>query len=147
MKKLFLLLTFISLITACREQAGSSNDKKDKAANDSNDVKNSKLMKDNIDPVTIMPDKFKVLLENQYVRVVEYTLKPGEKDEWHTHPAKACYVVSGGKLKVHLENGEIKDFEDKAGTATWMDYVGIHFVENTGNTTVIIVYTEIKGLQ
>lgn len=116
-------------------------------AMDTSNVKNNRPLKDDIDPVKIMPDKFRVLLENQYVRMVEYTLKPGEKDEWHTHPAKASYVVSGGKLKVHLENGEIIIAEDKAGTATWMDYVGKHFVENTGNTTVIIVYTEIKALE
>lgn len=98
----------------------------------------------NIDPVKILPDKFKILLENEHVRVVEYSLKPGEKDDWHTHPAKASYVVSGGKLKVHLENGEIIFADEETGTASWMDYVGKHYVENIGTTTVIIIYTEIK---
>ncbi|MEO7922820.1 MAG: hypothetical protein ABIR30_04025 [Chitinophagaceae bacterium] len=98
----------------------------------------------NIDPVKILPDKFKILLENEHVRVVQYSLKPGEKDDWHTHPAKSSYVVSGGKLKVHLENGEIIFADEETGTASWMDYVGKHYVENIGNTTVTIVYTEIK---
>lgn len=98
----------------------------------------------NIDPVKILPDKFKILLENEHVRVVEYSLKPGEKDDWHTHPAKSSYVVSGGKLKVYLENGEIIFADEETGTASWMDYVGRHYVENIGNTTVTIVFTEIK---
>lgn len=98
----------------------------------------------NIDPVKILPDKFKILLENEHVRVVQYSLKPGEKDDWHTHPAKSSYVVAGGKLKVHLESGEIILADEKTGTASWMNYVGKHYVENIGNTTVTIVFTEIK---
>ena len=110
-------------------------------------VKNDVQKKDttlNIDPVKLMPDKFKVLLENEHVRVVEYSLKPGEKDDWHTHPPKSSYVVTGGKLKVHLENGEIIVADEKTGTASWMNYVGKHYVENIGATTVTIVFTEIK---
>ncbi|HUQ21203.1 MAG TPA: hypothetical protein VM099_16405, partial [Gemmatimonadaceae bacterium] len=42
----------------------------------------------NIDPVSVSPDKYKVLLENEYVRVVEYSIAPGESDKPHTHPAK-----------------------------------------------------------
>ncbi len=98
----------------------------------------------NIDPVKTLPEKFKILLENKHVRVVQYSLKPGEKDDWHTHPAKSSYVVSGGKLKVYLENGEIIFADEETGTASWMDYVGKHYEENIGNTTVTIVYTEIK---
>ncbi len=98
----------------------------------------------NIDPVKVSPDKFKILMENKYVRVVEYSLKPGEKDEWHTHPPKSSYVVSGGKLKVYLENGETLIADEKTGTASWMDYVGKHYVENIGSTAVTIVFTEVK---
>lgn len=106
--------------------------------------KNTRNPQPDIDPVKLSPDKFKVLLENEKVRVVEYTLKPGEKDEWHTHPAKSSYVVSGGKLKVFLKNGESIIADEKKGTASWMDYVGEHYVENIGDKTVKIVYTEIK---
>ena len=108
--------------------------------------KNSEKKKEllNIDPVKVSPAIFKVLLENEHVRVVEYSLNPGEKDEWHTHPPKSSYVFSGGQLKVHLENGEIIMVNEKAGTASWMDYVGKHYVENIGNTTVTIVFTELK---
>lgn len=106
--------------------------------------KNTRNPQPDIDPVKLSPDKFKVLLENEKVRVVEYILKPGEKDEWHTHPAKSSYVVSGGKLKVFLKNGESIIADEKKGTASWMDYVGEHYVENIGDKTVKIVYTEIK---
>ena len=104
-------------------------------------TKNKQL---DIDPVKLSPGIFKILLENEHVRVVQYSLPPGGKDDWHTHPAKSSYVVSGGKLKVHLKSGEIILADEKEGTASWMDYVGEHYVENIGNTTVTIVFTEIK---
>ena len=99
----------------------------------------------NIDPVKVSPDKFKIVMENEHVRVVLYSLKTGEKDNWHTHPQKSSYVLSGGKLKVFLENGETIMADEKTGTASWMDYVGKHYVENIGSTTVTILLTEIKN--
>lgn len=98
----------------------------------------------NIDGLKASPANFILLLENAHVRVLEYTLQPGEKDSPHTHPAKSSYVVSGGKIKVYLENGEMLIFDVKAGTADWGNHVGKHWVENIGNTTVKIVLTEIK---
>src|SRR6476659_3448225 len=53
-----------------------------------------------IDPVSVSPDKYKILLENDYVRVVEYSIKAGERDRPHTHPPKVSYVASGGSLRI-----------------------------------------------
>ena len=138
--------SFLLLITVLIPAGCNSSNESGKPAN-TTPVKNEVQKKDttlNIDPVKLMPDKFKVLLENEHVRVVEYSLKPGEKDDWHTHPPKSSYVVTGGKLKVHLENGEIIVADEKTGTASWMNYVGKHYVENIDTTTVTIVFTEIK---
>ena len=115
--------------------------------NENSEATQKDTTKLNIDGLKASPANFKLLLENNYVRVLEYTLKPGEKDTPHTHPAKSSYIVSGGKIKVYLENGETLIFDEKAGTADWGDYVGKHSVENIGNTTVIIVLTEIKSLE
>ena len=99
-----------------------------------------------IDAVQASPANFKVLLENEQVRVLEYTLEPGEKDQWHTHPAKVSYVVSGGKVLVHRENGETIISEEPIGTASWMNAVGKHYVENTGKTTIKVILTEVKAV-
>lgn len=101
----------------------------------------------NIDVLTASPANIKLLLENEYVRVLAYTLKPGEKDITHTHPAKSSYVVSGGKIKVHLENGETILVDEVAETASWMGYVGKHYVENIGSTTIKIIITEVKSVK
>jgi quercetin dioxygenase-like cupin family protein len=98
-----------------------------------------------IDAVAVSPDRFKVLLENPHVRVVEYVLLPGERDQWHTHPPKVSYVVSGGTLRITTEDGKSFMTEEKAGSATWMDTLGRHFATNVGKTPVRIVLVEIKA--
>lgn len=110
-------------------------------------LKATKSAKLNIDGLKASTVNFKLLLENEHIRMLEYTLNPGEKDTLHTHPAKSSYVVSGGKIKVILESGETLFFDEKTGTADWSDYIGKHSVENIGNTTVKIILTEIKAVK
>jgi quercetin dioxygenase-like cupin family protein len=98
-----------------------------------------------IDAVSVSPDRFKVLLENPQVRVIEYVLLPGERDQWHTHPPKVSYVASGGTLRITTEDGQSFLTDEKAGSATWMDALGRHFAQNVGTTPVRIVLIEVKG--
>ena len=98
-----------------------------------------------IDALKASPDNFKLLLENDKVRVLEYTLKPGFKDQIHTHPPKSSYIVTGGKLKVYRIGGASEVFDEVPGTASWMDYVGEHYVENIGTTEIKIILTEVKS--
>ena len=109
MKYLIAISLLCSLLAACNQNAKNPI----VAASDNS----------NIDALKASPENFKLLLENDHVRVLEYTLKPGTKDQIHTHPPKSSYVVSGGKLKVNLENGDTLIFDEKAGDASWMDHV------------------------
>ena len=113
---------------------------------DSVESKSSAVHHMNIDALTASPANFKLLLENEYVRVLEYTLNPGEKDQWHTHPPKSSYVVSGGQLKIYLDNDSSFIANEAAGSASWMNYVGKHYVENIGKTAVKVILTEVKCL-
>ena len=99
-----------------------------------------------IAPVTVSPGMFTILLENEHVRVVTYRIEPGERDEWHTHPAKVSYVVSGGTLRITLDDGSSFVVEEESDTATWMDHVGRHYAENVGDSTVQIVLVEVKSV-
>ena len=101
---------------------------------------------DHTDPTEVSAEKYTVLLENEHVRVVEYVIKPGEKDAWHTHPPKASYIVSGGKLRITTEGGDSFVVEENSGNATWMGALSRHFAENVGTTPVRIVLVEIKSL-
>ncbi len=98
-----------------------------------------------LDPVVISPDHYKLRFENEYVRVVEYRIRPGERESWHIHPAKVSYVLSGGRLRITTESGESFITEEQTGSVRWMDAVGKHYGENIGDTPVHILLVEIKG--
>jgi quercetin dioxygenase-like cupin family protein len=145
MKKPILFVMIVCFCLSCNQNTKVSQNKETK--NDSSGLKNEKKATLDIDALNASPDNFKLLLDNQYVRVLEYNLNPGKKDEWHTHPAKTSYVASGGQLKVYLEKGEIIMADEDTGTASWMDAVGKHYVENVGKTPIKIILTEIKSLE
>ena len=132
MKYLIAISLLCSLLTACNQNA----EKPTNAVTNNSDI----------DALKASPENFKLLLENDHVRVLEYTLKPGTKDITHTHPPKSSYIISGGQLKVHFENGDSSIFDDKAGTTSWMDHVGKHWVENIGTTEIKIILTEVKSM-
>lgn len=98
-----------------------------------------------IDAVRASPDRFRVLLDNNEVRVVEYVLQPGQRDQWHTHPAKVSYVVNGGTLRITLADGTSAVSEERQGTARWMNTLGRHYATNIGKTPVRIVLVEVKN--
>ncbi len=98
-----------------------------------------------IDPVEVSPDKYKVVLNNDHVRVVEYSLNPGERDNWHTHPPKASYVLSGGTLRIFLPDSSSFDSSDKTGHVAWARVVSRHYVQNIGETPIRIVLVEPKS--
>ena len=101
---------------------------------------------DQIDPVAASPDMYRVLLENEHVRVVQYEIRPGESDGWHTHPAKTSYVSSGGTLRITTADGTSFVVEEESGAAAWLDAIGKHYGENIGDSIVRIILVEIKSI-
>ncbi len=108
-------------------------------------ITSAELTIEETDPVLVSADMYRVLLENEHVRVVEYAIAAGAKDNWHTHPAKASYVVSGGTLKITTEAGDSFIVEEEMASASWFKAVGKHYAENVGKTEVRIVFVEIKS--
>ena len=100
-----------------------------------------------IDPVSVSPEIFTVVLENEHVRVIEYTLAPGQRDEWHTHPPKASYVLQHGTLRITTEDGTSFLTEEKPRAASWMGTLGRHYAENVGTTSVRILLIEVKAAE
>lgn len=100
---------------------------------------------DAIDAVAAAPDEFRVLLENDQVRVIEYEIKPGQHEPWHTHPPKVSYVLAGGKLRITPQGGAPFDVTETAGEASWMAALGPHHAENIGRSPVRILLVEVKA--
>jgi oxalate decarboxylase/phosphoglucose isomerase-like protein (cupin superfamily) len=97
------------------------------------------------DAVKVAPDHYKVLVENAHVRVIENTLKPGEKDGMHTHPSGWYYVTKPGLMKIVHEDGKSENWDAKAGEQGWLKAEAPHTSENIGTTTMGFVLVEVKG--
>lgn len=85
-----------------------------------------------------------VKLDNPRVRVFEVTVKPGEKEAVHSHPASVFYVLEGGKVRNHAPDGTVTEAELRAGEVMYRDPL-THWAENIGNTTVRLVLVELKN--
>src|SRR3954454_4524207 len=85
-----------------------------------------------MDPVRLSPQNYKVRLDNDRVRVMEYHLKPGEKEPMHTHPVGFVYVLSNGSMRSTMPDGRSSVVEGTAGEVFWREQAMTHATENVG---------------
>lgn len=95
------------------------------------------------DVVKVAPQSYKVLLENDRVRVLEYRLKPGGKEPMHSHPEYIVYALTSGKAKFTLPDGKTIEREIKTGKVMYLK-AETHAVENVGTTTAHGLLIELK---
>src|SRR5215211_3074606 len=96
------------------------------------------------DPLIVNSKTITLKLENVRVRVLEATLKPGDKEKTHSHPAYVVYVIAGGKFRNHAADGTVTDGEFKTGEVVYREPL-THWAENTGNTTIRLELVELKN--
>jgi quercetin dioxygenase-like cupin family protein len=97
------------------------------------------------DPVKLSPKMYRVLFENDHVRVLEFRAKAGEKEPMHSHPAMVVYAVAGSKIRLSTPDGRSEELETRPGTAIWSEAV-THAYENLGPPDAQILLIEMKGL-
>src|SRR5262249_5111645 len=95
------------------------------------------------DPVVVNANEVKARLENARVRVLEATLKPGEKEQMHSHPSYVIYVITGGRVRNHAPDGTTSESELKSGDVVYRDPL-THWAENIGTTTMRMILVELK---
>jgi quercetin dioxygenase-like cupin family protein len=95
------------------------------------------------DPLLVNSKTIALKLENARVRVLEATLKPGDKEKTHSHPAYVIYVIEGGKVRTHGVDGSVTEAEFKTGDVIYREPV-THWAENVGNTTIRLELVELK---
>ena len=95
------------------------------------------------DPMTTSPKYYKVLLENDQVRVLEYRLKAGEKEPMHSHSVGVVYVLSGAKLRFSYPDGRTEEKAAATGETIWRDPT-THTVENVGDTETHAIAIDLK---
>ena len=97
------------------------------------------------DPVKVAPKHFKVLLENERVRVLDFRSTAGQKIPMHSHPAYVSYSISGsGKTKFTSPDGKTTEQPNNAGGATWHD-AETHASEYMGAGATHVLMVELKG--
>jgi quercetin dioxygenase-like cupin family protein len=96
------------------------------------------------DPAVVNSSTIALRLENSRMRVLEATLKPGDKEKTHSHPAYVIYVIAGGKVRMHGIDGTVTEAEFKTGEVLYRDAV-THWAENIGNTTIRLELVELKN--
>ncbi len=97
------------------------------------------------DVLKMAPEQFKVLLENEHVRVLEFRMKPGDKQEMHTHPATVHIELTPTKVKITNPDGKVVEVEGKQGEVIWVGPVK-HTVENIGNNEIHGYIVELKQI-
>jgi quercetin dioxygenase-like cupin family protein len=87
---------------------------------------------------------YKLLMENEKVRVLDIHLKPGEKAPMHNHPNNhVVYIMNNAKFKLTFSDGKSDEFDLKAGQAIWMK-AGSHATENIGTSEGHNLVVEVK---
>jgi quercetin dioxygenase-like cupin family protein len=83
-----------------------------------------------------------VLLDNEHVRVLDFTAAPGDKIAMHGHPDYVTYSLSGGKTTFSFPKGKDVVTDSKAGAVAW------HKSENhaglIGDTAQHVLLVEFK---
>jgi len=82
----------------------------------------------------VAPKSANVIFENDVVRVIEVTMKKGQKVPMHSHNKGLSYSLNGGKIRSTREDGRSEVFSVKKGELSWSDEDGkeTHAVENLG---------------
>ena len=94
-----------------------------------------------IDPIEVSPDIYRLLFENDHVRVLEMNLKAGQTDETHSHPAETVYFITGGKAKIRLPDGQTVEAELPDGHVMWNE-AWTHRFENVGGSDIRAIIVE-----
>jgi hypothetical protein len=95
------------------------------------------------DPVATDPTKYKKILENDRVRVLEFRDHPGDKTTRHSHPDTVVYAVAPFKRKLALGDGKTAVVEMKEGQVNFIS-AQTHIGENIGKTDTHAILVELK---
>ena len=95
-----------------------------------------------LNPLEVAANVYKFKMENDRVRVLNVTFKPGDKAVMHHHPDHVVYVLEGGKMKL-TSQGKTDIFDLKTGDAIFLNAQS-HEAENIGQTTLDLLVVELK---
>lgn len=96
------------------------------------------------DPVAVDPAHHKVEFENNQVRVLRITFKPGESSQMHSHPCGIAIGLNDSSLTFHLPDGTTRPANLKQGQVVVVKPI-IHKPENRVQNTAEVILVELKS--
>jgi ketosteroid isomerase-like protein len=97
------------------------------------------------DAPTVDPGHYKVVFENDQVRVLRIHYGPHEKSVMHYHPAGVAIYLDDIEARFTLPDGSVMDAGGKARSVFWTDG-GAHQPENLGDNAFEVIQIEMKSL-
>lgn len=73
----------------------------------------------NLDPVAVAPQIYATKLENEHVRAILTTARPGEFTPMHRHPGRVAVFLNDCVDRRTNDKGEISERKFAAGDALW----------------------------
>ncbi len=95
------------------------------------------------DPTVVAPHVYKVVEENDRVRVLEYRAGPGESTEMHSHPDHVAITISAGRFRFTTPDGNSMDVDLDPGQTLFLE-AGDHRTENLGDSEATGFIVELK---
>jgi hypothetical protein len=98
------------------------------------------------DPAKVMPRAYRVAFENDRLRVLEFTGRPGMGicgEGMHSHPAHLTIVMADWQGAASAPGEAAKPRQRKFGDVFWSE-AETHRVENTGKTNSRVLIVELK---
>jgi quercetin dioxygenase-like cupin family protein len=99
-------------------------------------------LKENNDPLVAAKNVYKLVMENQKVRVLDVNFRVGDKALMHHHPDHVIYVLKGGKMRIKTEK-QADTLDLTEGQAVFLEAQN-HEAENIGKTDVHLLVVELK---
>lgn len=94
------------------------------------------------DPTITDPGFYRVIFENERVRVLEYRDKPGDQTHRHRHPDSVMVTLSSFTRRVSASGRDV-DVDLAAGEVRWLG-AQEHAGHNTGTTDTHTIFVELK---
>ena len=91
------------------------------------------------------PRHYRIAAENDKVRVLRATYKPGETSVMHGHPAFVAVMLTSGKMRFSFPDGTSQEISAKAGEVMALPHAQEHLLENIGAETVEVILLELKS--
>ncbi len=96
-----------------------------------------------LDPAVTNAEHYKVIFENDKVRVLEYNDQPGDRTTPHEHPDSVMYTLSSFRRRLVMGDMQ-REVELDSGTVGWLP-AQQHHGENIGETPTHVIFVELKS--